>query len=335
MERTVHLSEKGMRLERFLRIHFPRLPAAAVLLKQGRLTVDGRRARLADALAAGQIVRIAEQPARSPTAGEGAPAAEAPSEADRARLAALTLHATDDLLVLDKPSGLAVHAGSRTDDDLDRLLAKFVDERGARPVLVHRLDKDTSGLLVAARHPREAARLGRAFAGRAVAKTYVALVEGVPDPAEATIALALAKVETPRGGRMTAVAADAPGALAAETVCRVIEPRDGGRAALVALSPHTGRQHQLRAHMSETGHPILGDRLYGRANTAPRLMLHALRLELPLADGRRLRLETPWPPAFGPRPAGLAAEVGAAGFAFIEPSPRKDMTSGETTREIG
>ncbi len=303
MERTVHASEKGMRLERFLRIHFPRLPSAAVLTKQGRLTVDGRRVRVADPLAAGQIVRIAE-PAAKPAPDPAAPGG--PSEADRARLAAMTLHADDDILVLDKPSGLAVHAGSRTDDDLDRLLARFVDAEGHRSVLVHRLDKDTSGLIVAARHPLEAARLGKAFSGRGVSKTYLAVVEGVPEGGEGVIRLALKKVETPRGGRMVPVDPMEPGALACESRWRVIETREGGRAALVELSPLTGRQHQLRAHMSAIGHPILGDRLYGRAGSAPRLMLHAWRLEVVDAGGRRRAFETPWPEAFGPRRAPSA-----------------------------
>ncbi|MCE1235818.1 MAG: RluA family pseudouridine synthase [Hyphomicrobiales bacterium] len=303
MERVVHMSEKGMRLERFLRIHFPRLPAAAVLLKQGRLTVDGRKARASDPLAAGQIVRVADP---SPRRAEASVAGrEGPSEADRARLAAMTVFSDDDLLVLDKPSGLAVHAGSRTEGDLDRLLAAFVDDEGERPVLVHRLDKETSGLLVAAKTAREAARLGRAFAARAVEKTYVALVEGVPEPAELRISIALKKIETTRGGRMIAVRPDLDGALAAETVCRVIEARDEGRSALVALHPRTGRQHQLRAHLREIGHSIRGDRLYGRAGSAPRLMLHALRLRLPTADGGEIRLETPWPEVFGDRPADL------------------------------
>lgn len=304
MERTVHASEKGMRLERFLRIHFPRLPSAAVLTKQGRLTVDGRRVRIADPLAAGQIVRIAEPAAKSaPLSGPAA--AGGPSEADCARLAAMTLHADDDILVLDKPTGLAVHAGSRTDDDLDRLLARFTDAEGHRPVLVHRLDKETSGLIVAARHPLEAARLGKAFSGRSVSKTYLAVVEGVPEGGEGVIRLALKKVETPRGGRMVPVDPAEPGALACESRWRLLEVRDGGRAALVELSPLTGRQHQLRAHMSALGHPILGDRLYGRAGSAPRLMLHARRLEVIDAGGRRRAFETAWPEAFGPRPASL------------------------------
>lgn len=299
MERTVHTSEKGMRLERFLRIHFPRQPAAAVLLKQGRLTVDGRKARAQDPLAPGQIVRLAEPaPRRNPT-GEGA---SPTSSADRARIEAMIVFSDEDLLVFDKPSGLAVHAGTRTTDDLDRLLAGLVDAEGERPVLVHRLDKDTSGLLVAARRKREAARLGRAFAGRDVEKTYVALVEGVPDPAVGTIAVPLKKVETPRGGRMVAADPADPEAQSAETDWRVLEIRDGGGSSLVALIPHTGRQHQLRAHMKDLGHPILGDRLYGRAAAAPRLMLHALRLRLPASSGAVVTLETPWPAGFGARP---------------------------------
>ena len=104
---------------------------------------------------------------------------------------------------------------------------------------------------------------------------------------------------------MVAVSPDDPEGLATETLCRVVAIRDDGRASLVALSPHTGRQHQLRAHLSEIGHPILGDRLYGRAASAPRLMLHALRLVLPTPAGGSRAFETAWPEAFGPRPDGV------------------------------
>ena len=308
MDRIVHISEKGMRLERFLRIHFPTLPPAARLIGQGRLTVDGRRIRAQDALQPGQCVRIAPPAARpASAAGEGAsPAAPTPtvSDADRARLAAMTLHEDDDLLVFDKPAGLAVHAGTRTTDDLDRLLAGLVDAEGERPVLVHRLDKDTSGLLVAARRKAVAARLGAAFAGRDVAKTYVAEVEGVPEAAEGVIAAALKKVETPRGGRMVAADGD-PEARPAETRWRRLAVRPDGASSLLALTPLTGRQHQLRAHCALIGHPIRGDRLYGRAGSAPRLMLHALAIEFDHPAGRHRRFETPWPEPFGPRPDGL------------------------------
>jgi len=296
-ERTVHTSEKGMRLDRFLRIHAPRAPAAAALLKQGRLTVDGRKARATDVLAPGQVVRLTEPaPRRSVGGGEGRAAAL--SEAERELLARITLFEDDDLIVLDKPSGLAVHKGTRTTLDLDTILAKCVDAEGERPRLVHRLDKDTSGLLVAAKHKRLAEDLGRAFAGRTVAKTYLAVVAGVPMPRAGRIETPLKKVETSRGGRMVAAAADDPQALAAATAFEVVEIAADGRSSLVAFSPETGRQHQLRVHAELLGHPILGDRLYGDARASPRLMLHAHRLRLPDGRGGTREFVAPLPDGF-------------------------------------
>lgn len=295
MEWTVHLSEKGMKLDRFLRIHAPRAANAAALLKQGRLTVDGRKARVSDALAAGQVVRLAEAAPRG-SAGEGAPPPASPDE--RALIARITLYEDDDLLVFDKPSGLAVHKGTRTTGDLDSILAKCLDPDGDRPRLVHRLDKDTSGVLVAAKRKAQAERLGRAFAGREVEKVYLAVVVGVPKPASGRIVAALKKVETAKGGRMVECAADDPQALAAATGYAVLEIRDGGRSSLIEFRPETGRQHQLRVHAAILGHPILGDRLYGTAASAPRLMLHAHRLTLP--GGRTLT--APPPPEFAGTP---------------------------------
>ena len=297
MERTVHTSEKGMRLDRFLRIHAPRAPAAAVLLKQGRLTVDGRRARASDVLAAGQVVRLAEPTARPPAAGgEGRPASL--SDAERDLLARITLFEDDDLIVFDKPSGLAVHKGTRTTGDLDSILAKCVDAEGERPRLVHRLDKDTSGLLVAAKRKRLAEELGRAFASRAVEKTYLAVVAGVPAPRSGRIATALKKVETPAGGRMVEALPDDPAGQAAATAWEVIEVAADGRSSLVAFRPETGRQHQLRVHAALIGHPILGDRLYGDARAAPRLLLHAHRLRLPDGHGGQRTFTAPMPEGF-------------------------------------
>ena len=297
MERTVHTSEKGMRLDRFLRIHAPRAPAAAVLLKQGRLTVDGRRARASDVLAAGQVVRLAEPTARpSAAGGEGRPASL--SDAERDLLARITLFEDDDLIVFDKPSGLAVHKGTRTTGDLDSILAKRVDAEGERPRLVHRLDKDTSGLLVAAKRKRLAEDLGRAFASRAVEKTYLAVVAGVPEPRNGRITSALKKVETPAGGRMVAALPDDPAGQAAATTWEVIEVAADGHSSLVAFHPETGRQHQLRVHAALIGHPILGDRLYGDARAAPRLMLHAHRLSLPDGRGGERAFTAPLPPGF-------------------------------------
>ena len=283
-ERTVHISEKGMRLDRFVRIHFPDLPFGLLssVLKRGRLTVDGRRARATDRLAAGQVVALAERDGEDGSArrgedrrGRAMPAIEPPSAEERAFLAGITLYEDDDLMVFDKPSGLPVHAGTRTDGDLDSLLARMVDARGERPVLVHRLDKDTSGVLVAAKSRAIAGVLGKAFSTRAVEKSYLAVVSGVPERREGLIEIALRKIETPRGGRMSAAGAGEAGALAAATDYRVVEGRHG--IAIMSLKPLTGRQHQLRAHMALIGHPILGDRLYGGA-AGPRLMLHAARI---------------------------------------------------------
>jgi len=313
MERTVHLSEKGMRLDRFLRIHAPRAPAATLLLKQGRLTVDGRRARATDALRPGQIVRLVEAAARPASGGgQGAgtdaegrsgarPSGGGPSAAERALLSRIILFEDDDLLVFDKPSGLAVHKGTRTSGDLDSILAKLVDGDGDRPRLVHRLDKDTSGLLVAAKRRRLAEDLGRAFASRAVEKTYLAVVAGVPEPRRGRITTALKKVETAAGGRMVAAGPDDPAGQAAATVWEVIEVAADGGSSLVAFHPETGRQHQLRVHARLLGHPILGDRLYGEARAAPRLMLHARRLRLPDGHGGMREFVAPLPDGFARR----------------------------------
>lgn len=323
MEATVHVSEKGMKLDRFLRIHFPKAGNAARLLKAGRLTVDGRPFRLADALAAGQVVRIAEGAGRngegdaasaasrgpSPTRGtragssSGASSAAPADPAIVAELAAMTLHSDDEMIVFDKPSGLAVHAGTRTTRDLDTMLAALAGDDGERPVLVHRLDKETSGVLVAARGKRQAARLGRMFADRRMEKVYVALLAGVPEPRAGVISVPLKKVATPRGGRMVAADAADPEALPAETAYEVAELRDGGASSLVIFRPKTGRQHQLRAHAAILGHPILGDRLYGRAGSAPRLMLHAHRLAFAGGDGRDWCFEAAIPREFADRSA--------------------------------
>jgi RluA family pseudouridine synthase len=297
---AVHRSENGMRLDRFVRIHFPDLPFGLLssLLKRGGLTVDGRRAAATDRLAAGQVVALAGKPAADRRPPRAPSEAARLSPEDRAFLEALVVHADDDLLMFDKPSGLAVHAGTGTTRDLDSLLARWPGPDGERPVLVHRLDKDTSGLLVAARRRAVAAALGRAFAEGRVEKTYVAVVAGVPAPAEGAIARALAKVATPAGGRMVEVPPEAPRALAAVTRYRVEAVTPDGTRARLRLAPETGRQHQLRVHLALIGHPILGDRLYGGA-PAPRLLLHAagLRLEHPRTHGW-LTLASAPPPEF-------------------------------------
>jgi RluA family pseudouridine synthase len=297
--RTVHISEKGMRLERFMRIHFPDVPFGMIakLGKKGKLTVDGDPADPAQMLEPGQVIAIAHRDKPGipgPNASKAQATQKALPQADRDFLNSITLYEDDDIIVFDKPSGLAVHPGSKITRDLDSMLVRLVPHGSERPVLAHRLDKDTSGVIVAARRKDVATALGKAFAGRDVEKEYRAIVAGVPEAG--TIDIAIAKEATPKGGRMVAVDPASPGALSAETRVAVVEIL--GDCTHVALFPETGRQHQLRVHMALTGHPILGDALYGDPTTAPRLMLHAYKLRFKHPAKGWMELEAPLPEEF-------------------------------------
>lgn len=309
--RVVGPGERGMRLERFVRLHFAPAEPVAALLRDGLLAVNGRKARLSDRLEPGQEVRL-----RPRRAGATPPDAARPDGDDvaaaRAAIAALTLYEDAALLVLDKPAGLAVHPGTGTRADLDSLLARLVDPAtGERPVLAHRLDKDTSGVIVAARSRTVAAALGRALAARDVVKTYLAVVHGVPAPAAGLVDLPLVKVATPAGARMVAAGGDDPAGLAAVSRYGLEAASRAGTAARLRLSPLTGRQHQLRAHMALIGHPIVGDRIYARhaeggllptpaGAEGGRLRLHALEIAFshPLT-GRAFAIAAPEPAGFG------------------------------------
>ena len=206
------------------------------------------------------------------------------------------LYEDEEVLALNKPCGLAVQGGTKTVRHVDRLLSAW-GEGADRPRLVHRLDRDTSGVLLLGKSPAAAAKLSGAFAKRRARKVYWAIVAGNPKPAEGVIELPLVKKGV--GDREMVVPADAgeSGAEAAETEY-VIVARAAHRAAWMALQPHTGRTHQLRAHMKAIGHPILGDPKYGDETSAPlsgglKLQLHARRLELPHPSRGQLILEAP------------------------------------------
>lgn len=207
----------------------------------------------------------------------------------------LVLHEDAHVIVFNKPSGLAVQGGSGVALSLEDLLAAFAKSNGKRPRLVHRLDRETSGVIVAARTKPAAAQLSEAFAGRAVEKTYVAIVcGGAPEPKEGEINLALRK-SSRRG--LDIMECD-PAGQPALTRYRTLTATSA--AALVELRPETGRMHQLRAHLAAIGRPIAGDGKYGGlfrigATDAPRLMLHAAVLDLPHPAGGRRRFEAPLP----------------------------------------
>src|SRR5262249_6821918 len=207
-----------------------------------------------------------------------------------------------------KPSGLAVQGGSGVSESLEHLLTAFAKSNGKTPRLVHRLDRETSGVIVAARTRPAAAFLSEAFAGRDVKKTYLAIVcGGAPQPDEGDIALALKKASR-RGLDIMEVSNAGQSAL---THYRTLAAAP--EAALLKLTPETGRMHQLRAHLAAIGRPIAGDGKYGGlfaigAAAIPGLMLHAMALDIPHPEGGRARFEAPHPAAFAAALRSLCLE---------------------------
>ncbi len=224
------------------------------------------------------------------------------SDDDVAYARALLIDEDAHLLVFNKPAGLAVQGGSGVTRSLEDLLAAFAKSNGKRPRLVHRLDRDTSGVIVAARTKPAAAFLSQAFAGRDAHKSYLAIVcGGAPDPRDGEIALPLKK-SARKGLDIMEIARDGdPGAQTALTRYQTLAATQD--AALLSLAPETGRMHQLRAHLAAIGRPIAGDGKYGGlfrvgAVDAPGLMLHAAALDIPHPAGGRRRFEASPPPAF-------------------------------------
>lgn len=214
--------------------------------------------------------------------------------ADRWGLLDRILWQQGPLLVIDKPSGLAVHGGPATPESLEDYLPLF-GRHPARPAIaVHRIDRDTSGCLMLAQTPGAAKAMMQAFAGRRVEKTYLARVQGSPPASSGLIDAPLAKRSRADTGWWMRVARDGQ---AAQTRYKLLETRDGS--SLLALTPLTGRTHQLRVHCAHLGCPILGDAVYGDAASAARLMLHAQRLCFEVEPGQPVVVEAPAPEAFG------------------------------------
>ncbi len=305
----VDKKDAGLRLDRWFKLHFPTVGHSYLqkLLRTGQIRVDARRVEAGVRIEAGQEIRvpaIIREPARS---SDGQMPSPRPpmglSKADRTFIEALIIYEDDDVLVLNKPFGIAVQGGTGTKRHLDGLLAGMADRFGDRPRLVHRLDRDTTGVLLVAKTREAATKLGRTFQTRSAAKSYWALVHGVPRPPQGKIEAALVKASGPDGDRVRkAEAGEQDQAMHATTHYSVID-RVGQKASWVSLKPVTGRQHQLRAHMALIGHPIVGDNKYedGRElpaeNMEPRLHLHARRLLIPhpRAGNRPIDITAPLP----------------------------------------
>src|SRR5579884_2267553 len=285
-----------VRLDRWFRRHYPALPHGRLekLLRTGQIRVDGRRAQAGDRVAPGQTIRILPLPAAAPPPTPRQPRAE-----DAALLRNAILHRDDAVIVLNKPAGLAVQGGSKAERHIDGMLDALRFGHDERPRLVHRLDKDTSGVLVIARTAASAGFLSCAFRDKTTRKVYWAAVVGRPNPERGRIVLALTKGPSRSGER---VRADAEEGRHAVTYYRVVDTA-GEQLSWLALMPVTGRTHQLRAHCAAIGAPILGDGKYGGrsahaaiAGASHRLHLHARALAIPHPAGGVLRVTAPLPP---------------------------------------
>ncbi|MBF0664512.1 MAG: RluA family pseudouridine synthase [Brevundimonas sp.] len=223
------------------------------------------------------------------------------SDEEIAAVRSWVVHEDAHLLVLNKPAGLSSQGGRIKAHTLDDLLWAFMRSNGKRPELVHRLDRDTSGVILAAKTKPAAGFLGKALQMRRFRKTYLALVAAAPEPRAGSIDAPLVRQEIGRESYMRVCAFDAPGAQGSQSRYRTLSASEDG--ALVELEPLTGRMHQLRVHMAHVGRPLVGDPRYGGALTfagraAPRLMLHAAKLTFPHPEGGERTVEAPLPADF-------------------------------------
>jgi len=298
---AVTADESGMRVDRFLQTRCPGLSFSRIqrVIRKGEVRVDGKRTHANDRLQAGQTVRIPPLRLDQPQPDARGEAAD---DQTRAFLKSITLYEDDDVLVLNKPMGLAVQGGSGTTRHIDGMLEALRDAHGQRPRLVHRLDKDTAGCLLVAKTRFAAAALAKTFRSRAARKIYWALVAGVPKPRQGRISTFLAKDEREDESLMRIARHGEEGASHAVTYYAVVDTA-GPQLAWISLKPVTGRTHQLRAHMAHINHPIIGDPKYfarddwqlpgGMQN---RLHLVARRIAVPHPRGGVVDVTAPLPP---------------------------------------
>ena len=293
--------EGEMRVDRFLEARFPRLSFSHIqrIVRKGELRVDGKRVDSKDRLTAGQSVRIPPLRLEAPkVAGELSEAARKTVQT----LKEMTLYEDDDVLVLNKPAGLAVQGGSGTTRHVDQMLEAMRDAKGQKPRLVHRLDKETSGCLLIAKTRFAATALTGSFRSRSARKIYWALVAGVPKPKQGRISTFLAREENEEDTIMRVAAHGDEGASHAVTYYAVVETA-ATKLAWVSLKPVTGRTHQLRAHMAHIGHAIVGDPKYFNKENwelpgglQNRLHLLARRISIPHPRGGIIDATAPLPP---------------------------------------
>ena len=297
---TVTPDESGMRVDRFFEARFPGLSFSHIqrIIRKGEVRVNGKRTQPKARLEKGQAVRIPPLKTEASSPRDNAPV----SQKDRAYLKSITLYEDADVLVLNKPVGLAVQGGSGTARHIDGMLGALRSADGQRPRLVHRLDKDTAGCLLIAKTRFAATALAKAFRSRSARKIYWALVVGVPRPRQGRISTFLAKEQRDEDSFMRIAAHGEKGASHAVTYYAAVETA-AHQLAWLSLKPVTGRTHQLRAHMAHIGHPIVGDPKYFNKENwelpggiQNKLHLLARRIVIPHPRGGIIDTSAPLPP---------------------------------------
>jgi 23S rRNA pseudouridine955/2504/2580 synthase len=298
---AVTADEANMRVDRFLEARFPSLSFSHIqrIVRKGELRVNGKRADSKDRLSEGDRVRIPPLKLDTPKTAAGLSEAEIRI---RDELQKMVLFEDADIMVLNKPAGLAVQGGSGLSRHVDAMLETMRDAKGQRPRLVHRLDRETAGCLLVAKTRFAATALTGAFRHRSARKIYWALVAGVPKPKQGRISTYLAKEENEEDSIMRIAAHGDEGASHAVTYYAVVET-SAQKLAWVSLKPVTGRTHQLRAHMAHINHAIVGDPKYFNKENwqlpgglQKRLHLLARRIVIPHPRGGVIDVSAPLPP---------------------------------------
>jgi 23S rRNA pseudouridine955/2504/2580 synthase len=291
--------DDGQRFDRWLKKHVPDVPygLAQKLIRKGAFRIDGKRAKADTRLEMGQEVSVpaaAAQAKPTPKTAEKREKKPRLSEQDAKLIQSLVIYDDGDIIAINKPADLAVQGGSKIKRHIDGMLPALVDKKGVVPRLVHRLDKDTSGVLLLARSAKVAKSLGEMFKSRDMRKIYWALVYGVPNPQDGTIKAFLKKSGGKDNERMMTTDHNDRDGKYSQTEYAVLDFAHG-QAAFVAFWPRTGRTHQIRKHAELLGTPIVGDHKYAGRNiemdgdekslptlegvqTADTLHLHAHRL---------------------------------------------------------
>ncbi len=308
--RTIDPDDDGIRIDRWFKRHYPHVTHTLLekLLRKGEVRLDGKRAKAADRIAAGQAMRLPPQVIHAKAPQREKPEAETKhplATKDMGSLADRILYMDKQVIVIDKPPGLATQGGSGLTKHVDGMLESLQYEKPTRPKLVHRLDRDTSGVLLIARTALAASGLSASLALRDTSKVYWALTRGVPKQKNGVVKGALAKEggHGPHGRdeRMAMTEEGEEGAKFSLTEYAVMATA-GTEFAWVAARPITGRTHQIRVHLASLGTPIVGDFKYGgtdsrgKGDIADKLHLHARSIDIGRPDGGRLQATAPLPP---------------------------------------